>query len=397
MNRPWEKSPREIGTGRAQKLTEGIEVRVKADRDTAKRLLEQNVNKVEAALETASEHSRQLSDPMVDNPSPTQTLHSGKKDGGAMPPLTASAPFDTAKIFAERECRINGVNILWFWQGQFWRWNGRFYAPEVDDVMRSRVYEFLDKAIKWGGSGQTERFRPNPRHVNEVLDGLKSGLALEAEYQPPMWLSTRKPSTDCIVFQNGIVNVMTGEKRELCPHLWVQSALPFDWNPDAECPTWDAFSANVFPEDEESQSFVEEFLGYCMTEETRFEKGAMFIGPKRSGKGTISYVLRQLVGEGAYVGLSFNTWAVGENSKECLIGKRVGVFADIRFKTGRAYGSSYDPGGMGHASKELLLNITGQDTLTIGRKYKSPWHGQLRLKVLLISNEVPNMNELAPV
>jgi putative DNA primase/helicase len=95
--------------------------------------------------------------------------------------------------------------------------------------------------------------------------------------------------------------------------------------------------------------------------------------------------------------ISVNTWAVSENSKECLIGKRVGVFADVRFKPGRQYGASYDPGGIGHVSSELFLNIIGEDTVTIGRKYKSPWHGQLRLKLMLISNDVPNLNDCGGV
>jgi putative DNA primase/helicase len=233
--------------------------------------------------------------------------------------------------------------------------------------------------------------------VNDVLDCLKTGLALGVECQPPMWLDTKQPATEWIGFANRVVNVLTGDKRDSSPDLWVHSALAFDWDPEAPCPVWDKFLKDVFPDDEESEQFVEEWIGYCMTEETRFQKGAMLIGPKRSGKGTISHVMRQLVGDASYVGLSFNTWAVSENSKECLIGKRVGVFADVRFKLGRFFGASYDPGGIGHVSSELLLNITGEDTVTIGRKYKSPWHGQLRLKITLISNEVPNLNDAGGV
>jgi putative DNA primase/helicase len=48
-------------------------------------------------------------------------------------------------------------------------------------------------------------------------------------------------------------------------------------------------------------------------------------------------------------------------------------------------------------SAELLLNIIREDVLTIGRKYKTPWHGQLRLKIMLISNEVPNLNDASGV
>jgi putative DNA primase/helicase len=45
----------------------------------------------------------------------------------------------------------------------------------------------------------------------------------------------------------------------------------------------------------------------------------------------------------------------------------------------------------------LLLNIIGEDTVTLGRKYKGAWHGQLRLKLMLISNEVPNLNDAGGV
>jgi putative DNA primase/helicase len=310
--------------------------------------------------------------------------------------LSPQAPYDTAKEFARRHCHREGQPVVWFWQGQFWRWNGRFYATEPDEIMRGLVYAFLDGASKWSGN-QTVKFQPNPRHVNEVLDCLKTGLALGVECQPPMWLDPRKPATEMIVFQNGIVNVLTGEMQPLSHRLWAHSALGFDWRPEAGCPAWRQFLENVFPGDTESAEFLEEWMGYCMTEETKFQKGAMLVGPKRSGKGTICHVLRQMVGDGSYVGLSFNTWAASENSRECLVGKRVGVFADVRFKPGRAYGQSFDPGGIGHVSSELLLNIIGEDTVTIGRKYKGPWHGQLRLKLMLISNEVPNLNDAGGV
>ncbi len=338
---------------------------------------------------------------------PEQTMNIAALEAGdAQPParpnesspvLSVSAPYDTAKEFIRRQCSLEGAPLVWFWQGQFWRWNGAYYAPEPDEVMRGLVYGFLDSARKWTGQNQTVRFQPTPRHVNEVLDCLKTGLALGVEFQPPMWMDTSASGTDWIVFRNGIVNVLTGEMRPLSHRFWAHSALRFDWRPDTPCPVWDHFMNEAFPDDEESKQAVEEFIGYSMTEETKFQKGAMLIGPKRSGKGTISHVLRMLVGDSSYVGLSINTWALGENSKECLIGKRVGVFADVRFKPGRAYGASYDPGGISHVSSELLLNIIGEDTVTIGRKYKSPWHGQLRLKLILVSNEVPNLNDASGV
>ena len=71
-----------------------------------------------------------------------------------------------------------------------------------------------------------------------VLAALKACLALGKGAAPPMWLSDRSPATDWIVFRNGVVNVLTGELRQPSPDLWVQSALGFDWDPNAQCPRW---------------------------------------------------------------------------------------------------------------------------------------------------------------
>jgi putative DNA primase/helicase len=311
--------------------------------------------------------------------------------------ISPTTPYDTANQFVQRHCREDATTVVWFWQGEFWRWNGKHYAPQPKEVIKGHVTAFLAKAQRWVGPGQTTQFTPQKRHVEEVLYFLESGLALGVEYQPPMWLGSREGATEWIAFANGVVNVLTGEVREPSPDLWVHSALSFDWDPHAECPAWEKFLDEVFPDDSESKQFIEEWMGYCMTEETRFQKGAMLIGEKRSGKGTITNVLRQLVGAGSYIGLSFDTWVPNENSRQPLIGKRVGVFADVRFKQGRAYGSSYDPGGINHISAGLLLNITGEDPLSIPRKFIGPWDGQLRLKLMLISNEVPNLNDASGV
>ena len=307
--------------------------------------------------------------------------------------LTHSSPYDTAKEYVKRHCFREGVLATYFWQDQFWEWNGRHYEVLATEIIRDRAYAFLDASQKVVGADGLAKFKPTPKLVNDVLDALKSGLALPNAHQPPMWLDTREAAADVLVFRDGLVNVLTGERMPLTPRLWMHSAVDYDYDPQAACHEWEKFLEQVFPGDQASQDCIEEQLGYGMTEQTKFEKAALWVGPKRSGKGTIAFIQRKLIGDAAYVGLSFSTWVVNENSKECLIGKRVGVFPDVRFKPGKHYGASYDAGGITHTSAELLLNIVGQDHITIGRKYSKAWHGQLRLKLILISNEVPNLND----
>jgi putative DNA primase/helicase len=239
-------------------------------------------------------------------------------------------------------------------------------------------------------------FNPRTQNVTEALDMLKTNIRLAPKCQPPMWLkqgASDPDAADLLAFGNGLVNVRTGQRLAATPRLWIHGAVDYEWNPGAPCGRWKSFLEEVFPGDRESQDFIEEWLGYCMTEDTRFQKAALKIGKPRSGKGTIDWVLEQLVGSASFVALSFGDWLGHANSKEDLIGKRVGCFPDVRLKPPRQYGQSVDPGGMAHGSVQTLLQIIGGDAITIGRKYKGAWRGRLPIKFTLNSNEVPNFND----
>ena len=75
-----------------------------------------------------------------------------------------------------------------------------------------------------------------------------------------------------------------------------------------------------------------------------------------------------------------------------MIGKKVGIFHDVRLKPGKAYGmSAYDPGGIDHQSMQMLLEFISGDCVTIPRKWLDAWIGLPKIKLILISNKVPNL------
>jgi putative DNA primase/helicase len=220
------------------------------------------------------------------------------------------------------------------------------------------------------------------------------------ESAPPKWLEAENDAPkaeNLLVFKNLLVDVTTGKTYPLTPKLWVQDAVDFEYDPLARCPRWKQFLQEIFPDDQASQDCIEEQLGYGMTNETRFEKGALWIGVKRSGKSTVAFIQRKLAGDRSCAALSFNDWTSGENSHQDIVGKKVGIFADVRFKPARVYGTSYDPGGIAHKSAELLLNIIGRDKISVGQKYRGRWVGQSTMKVIITSNEVPNLQDAGGV
>jgi putative DNA primase/helicase len=312
--------------------------------------------------------------------------------------LSAGAPYDVAREFVRRTCWREGWLATYWWHDGFWRWNGQVYREMAIGDMRTEVYEFLDGAWKKtktsDGDWTRARFRPTPKDVNAVVDGLKAGLALDADCYPPAWLDRGERADGVLMFKNGLVAIATGEMVTVTPKLWVQEAMGYDWDEEAKCPRWERFLEEVFHDDKESRDFVEEWLGLGMTTDIRFEKAVMMIGEKpRGGRGTIMGVQKGLTGAGQYIGLSTHNWLKDDKSMEPLIGKKVGCFPDVRLRPPKWYGNHFDPGGLDHNSVEWLLKIIAGDTVSIPRKYQGNWNGVLLMKVTMLSNEVPNLND----
>jgi putative DNA primase/helicase len=236
------------------------------------------------------------------------------EDTGQPALLSHTTPLDTAKAYARRFCWREGSLACYHWQDEFWEWNGKHYEAVPEDIMWDRMVKFLAQSKKLEAG--KPNFKPRSQYVTEALGMLKSSVQLLPKYQPPMWLDTGRRACDLLAFRNGLVNVLTGQRLAPTPRLWIHGAADYEWDP----------------------------IGYCMTEDTRFQKGALFIGKPRSGKGTVAWVLEQLVGSASFVALSFGDWLSHANSKEDLIGKRVGCFPDVRLKPPKQYGSSgFDP------------------------------------------------------
>src|SRR4029077_9201288 len=105
------------------------------------------------------------------------------------------------------------------------------------------------------------------------------------------------------------------------------------------------------------------------------------VGPTRGGKGVIARVLTALIGRPNIAGPTLNSLG-GEFGLAPLIGKPLAVISDARF-AGRDSNSVI----------ERLLSISGEDALTVNRKYKDQWTGKLPCRLHIISNELPKLGD----
>lgn len=72
----------------------------------------------------------------------------------------------------------------------------------------------------------------------------------------------------------------------------------------------------------------------------------------------------------------------GEFGLAPLIGKTLAIISDARFVSKN-----------GNIVVERLLSISGEDTLTVNRKYRDQWSGKLPCRLHVISNELPRLGD----
>jgi putative DNA primase/helicase len=180
---------------------------------------------------------------------------------------------------------------------------------------------------------------------------------------------------------NGLLHLPT---RDLLPHspaFFTQNALDYDYDPAAPKPvSWLAFLNQMWPDDAESIAALRQIFGYCLTAYTSQQKAFLVVGPKRSGKGTIARVLARIVGADNTVAPTLA--GLGTNFVLApLIGRRVAIISDARLG-GRADQA---------VIAERLLSITGEDAITIDRKYREAWTGKMGVRFLILTNELPRL------
>ena len=315
--------------------------------------------------------------------------------------LSRSAQFDNAKLFAKDKLTLFAKGKsptlgTYFYQKEWWQWNGGFYEKAPEQRLTDMVCNYMDNAkVKSDEEGRV-KFKPKTTDVSSLMTFLRSCAGLDDRTTPPKWLDGRaspRPE-NLLAFRNCLVDVTTGKTYPHEPWLWTHDGVGFDYNPDARCPRWQEFLRELFPDDEEARRLIEEQLGYGMTIDNQFEKAALWVGPPRSGRGTIAHIQELLVGANGHTSLNIHTWHGTENSRQGMVGKRVGIFHDVRLKPPKQYGNvSYDAGGVDPQSQQLLLEFISGDLTEIGRKYFDAWKGKPFIKFILISNKVPNFND----
>ena len=290
----------------------------------------------------------------------------------------------------------DGLTTLLHWRGSWMEWQFTHWVEIEEGAIRSQVYARLEKAVylvtlkpdkkteepaeKKTLADLASPWLPNRRKVGDVMEAMKGCVHLTESIDTPSWVrgAHGKPANELVACTNGLLHVGTRELLKLTPAYFNRVSVPFNYDPNAPSPVqWLAFLNALWPNDSDSIKVLQEWFGYVLSGRTDLHKIALMIGPPRSGRGTIARILEAMIGKGNAAASTLAS--LGTNfGLAPLLGKPLAVVGDVRLGNSNV-----------HQALERLLSISGEDLITIDRKFKDQWTGKLPTRFLLISNELP--------
>jgi putative DNA primase/helicase len=313
------------------------------------------------------------------------------------------APYEVAKALYRDGLLGERLTQLLAWRGGWMTWHRTHWA-EIDEAeLRQAIYETLSHAaylhpIREKGitvDYEKRDWDPNKHKICDVMEALAAVTQLSRDTDPPSWLLhsadartiaarhdiARTPAAQVISCRNGLLDLSARALHDHTAALFNLICVPLDYHPDPGEPAeWLDFLASVWGEDADSIALLQEYFGYILSGRLDMQKALLLVGPIRSGKGTIERVMTALMGHNiaspTLAGLNTNF------GLSPLIGKPLAFVTDARLGNTPS-----------HVVVERLLSITGEDWLTIDRKYREPWTGKLPTRFVILSNELPKFRD----
>ncbi|WP_406503931.1 phage/plasmid primase, P4 family [Streptomyces sp. NBC_01602] len=190
-------------------------------------------------------------------------------------------------------------------------------------------------------------------------------------------------NTDLLAVPNGVVNLRTGELLDGDPDQRITRAATVPYDPDAECPRWERFIEEIFPNDPDMPAYIQRLLGYGITGRTSEQCFAVLYGAGSNGKSVLLTVLRKILGEHAAT-VPFDMFTTtgakrGGPDAELLVGARMALASE----TNRS----------AVLDSAAIKNATGGEEVNVNPKYRDPYSFNPQALILLATNYKPSVKE----
>jgi putative DNA primase/helicase len=245
---------------------------------------------------------------------------------------------------------VSDNNLIYQWTGTHW--------TAVDDSQIERM------ALKWIAKGK---------------HGTVNAANARAAHQTAVrWLPVIAEPEEVAVLpvQNGYLHIGNGGV-ELKPHdkeLGLRHVLSCDYAPSAPRPTeFIKFLTSIIP-DEHVLNRVQEYIGYTLLPDARYQRAQIWLGSGANGKGALANIVQALHMRTAAVQL------------DALDG----------FKTANLIGASLiycDEAPQRNINEQAMKSLIAGELVQIDRKYRDPIDVRVNGKWIILANHIPAVTD----
>lgn len=310
---------------------------------------------------------------LAPSPSRFRQRNSGEPESVPLSNAHLGAPYSAD--LAESYLGVRGESIR-FWREGVSRWTGSHYAEISVSDLSADIIGWLQATAN--------RKLAGTKAAREILANLQAATLVPSGVEPPVFLLPEGPTPvprGLIPMANGNFDVekyLAGELDVLSPHtssLFVLHSLPYDFIPDAKCPTFDAIMAENLP-DPAHRSYLQEWFGLNLLPDSTFEAFMLLIGEGGTGKTVSCTLLSGMLGSASVSAIPLEAFSpVRTFPLAALVGKLANIAEEI--------------GECDKAAEGLLKQLVTGSPVTIERKFGEPFELRNRARLTFATNVLP--------
>ena len=271
---------------------------------------------------------------------------------------------------------IKGIEkqILYFWRGDFYRWERGIYEKLGKDELQARLIFHLN----------ANGIETTTDVMNNVKMNLRSQAILKDYRVPDTWLFEKdkakmKVPVEVLVTESGILTFARDGKvalQGITPDFFTLGKVPYEFDSKAICKRWLQFLDEVTGGDKELQRMLQQWAGYLLLPTQEYQAFMLLIGEAATGKGTFTRVMKGMLGKNNCSVVPLRRFS-NNFALYLTYGKKLNVAGDAEEE-------------LTPQVEAIIKTWTGQDGLDFERKYADGFSAEPTAKLMISANSFPN-------
>lgn len=289
---------------------------------------------------------------------------------------------------AERLHYEHGHNIRQCEESGKWHFyeSGKWAEKEKDNEVRQLGFSMMKEIsaeLKKIAQGLDEREYEKAKRYAESFESKSKISAMLDLFRslPGVPVNINSLDKDRYLFnaKNCTIDLRTGKPAQHNRAHLITKQSPVAYDPDAKCPLWMKFLSRVMDNDRESISFLQRFIGYCLTGDTSEESMVILYGTGQNGKSKFVGAIRDLLADYAR-STPFSTFTTNKKSE---------IPNDLASLKGARFVEASEPDAGVRLSESVIKISTGNDMISARFLYGEFFDFYPQFKLCLVTNHKP--------